>query len=174
MIAQALEKLSRTDCLLKEAEREGTIQVYHQRVPQASEDIANVMRLLRKAKLKATTANQKGSVAVGARAKASVLAGRKECTDSNLKKDDLQKNKRGKVVTKKAAAAGAKKHAHIALWNQAVRAARVKIGVRGFCPVGGKSPAGKRLYKQAKSELQQLQRHGAPQPAAQRVAQQVR
>ena len=106
-------------------------------------------------KIKATLAADRqvkkdGVVATGAYAKASVLAGRKEKTPSNLKEDDLKKNHKGKVVTKSASAAGEAKRKYIQEWIAAVRAARQQLCIVGFCPVGGKTARGKRLLKVAR------------------------
>ena len=70
-------------------------------------------------------------------AKASVFRGKKEKTTSGLTKAALTKNKRGKVVSKKAAAHGRKQFAkNLSGWNKAVMAARKELGIKGFAPVG--------------------------------------
>merc|ERR1719476_347757 len=92
-------------------------------------------------------------VAKGKRAKNSVFRGTKEKTSGGLKKSDLMKNKRGKVVSKKRSASskngkGGKK---IAKWAAAFKAARKAMGVKGFVPCGGKTNQGKALLAKTRS-----------------------
>merc|ERR1711881_552561 len=97
--------------------------------------------------MKAMKAKKKVSkIARGKRAKSSVLRGTKVKTASGLTAKDLMKNKRGKVVSKKAHAAGQKRG-----WMKAVAVARKALKIKGFCAVGGKSAAGKALYAKAKA-----------------------
>ena len=91
-----------------------------------------------------------GVVATGAYAKAAVWAGRKEKTASDLTKQHLKKNRKGKVVSKSASAAGETKRKYIQEWLSAVRAARQQLGFSGFCLVGGKTENGQRLLKTAR------------------------
>merc|ERR1712066_466895 len=97
----------------------------------------------------------KSVIAKGKRAKSSVFAGRKMKTSGGLTRDKLVKNKRGKVVSKAASAAGKKRFVASGLgrWNKAVQAARKELGLRGFVAVGGKSAQGKALYAKAKALL---------------------
>merc|ERR1712187_205341 len=95
-------------------------------------------------------AMKKSVIAKGKRAKSSVFRGTKEKTTSGLKKSDLTKNKNGKVVSKKASAAGKKRYGNIKGWVSAVSKARKAMGIKGFCPVGGKSAKGAALLKKAK------------------------
>merc|ERR1719281_928294 len=63
------------------------------------------------------------------------------------------KNKRGKIVSKKASAAGKKRlaaNSGFAKWIQACKAARKALGIKGFAAIGGKSAQGKALYAKAK------------------------
>jgi hypothetical protein len=84
------------------------------------------------------------TIARGKRARASVFRGTKEKTASGMTKASLVKNKRGKIVSKKAQAAGRKKFAaNLSAWNKAVMAARRELGIKGFAPVGGKTAQGK-------------------------------
>merc|ERR1712159_19159 len=92
-------------------------------------------------------AMKKSVIAKGKRGKASVFRGTKVKTSGGLKKSDLMKNKNGKVVGKKAHAAGKKAYKHISKWTTAVNKARKALGVKGFCAVGGKSAKGQALYK---------------------------
>merc|ERR1712124_72035 len=86
-------------------------------------------------------------IAKGKRAKASVWLGNKEKTTSGLKKSDLMKSKSGKLVSKKAHAAGKKAYANIKGWTAAVQKARKELGVKGFVAV----EKGSALYKAAKA-----------------------
>ena len=72
-------------------------------------------------------------------------------TSGGLRKSDLIKNKRGKIVSKKASANGKKAYKRIAGWNAAVAKARTALGIKGFCAVNGKKGKGKELYAKAKS-----------------------
>merc|ERR1711870_70238 len=71
-------------------------------------------------------------IAKGKRARASVFRGTKVKTASGLAKSDMMKSKSGKIVSKKA---------------------RKELGIKGFCPVGGKTAQGKALYAKVKSLL---------------------
>eukprot|EP00490_Sorites_sp_Unknown_P029895 CAMPEP_0114675924 /NCGR_PEP_ID=MMETSP0191-20121206/48533_1 /TAXON_ID=126664 /ORGANISM="Sorites sp." /LENGTH=130 /DNA_ID=CAMNT_0001946031 /DNA_START=92 /DNA_END=484 /DNA_ORIENTATION=- len=102
-------------------------------------------------KMKVMKAMKKSVIAKGKRAKVSVIKGFKEKTATGLKKADLMVNKRGKVVSKKAHAAAKKKFQAISGWLKAVTQARKELGIKGFCPVGGKTAQGKALYAKAKS-----------------------
>merc|ERR1719499_824769 len=93
----------------------------------------------------------KSVIAKGSRAKASVFRGTKEKTASGLTKAMLHKNKRGKIVSKKQAAAGKKAFQHIANWVQACTQAKKSLSITGFVAINGKSGQGKALYAKAKS-----------------------
>ena len=84
--------------------------------------------------------------AKGKLAKAVVFRGNKESTLSGLKKSDLFMNKRGKIVSKKASAAGKKRFGAIKGWLAAVAKARKELGVKGFFAIKKGTP----LYKKAK------------------------
>merc|ERR1712086_45 len=90
-------------------------------------------------------AMKKSVIAKGKRAKSSVFRGSKAKTSGGLKKSDLKKNKRGKVVSVKASNAAKKgKGAKTILkWSGALVKARKALGIKGFVPVGGKTAAGK-------------------------------
>lgn len=75
-----------------------------------------------------------------------VFEGRKMKTVGGLKKDNLVKNKNGKIVSKKASAKGKQNK-----WIKAVAKARASLKIKGFSPVGGKTAAGQKLLKLAKS-----------------------
>merc|ERR1712083_425748 len=89
---------------------------------------------------------RKSIVAKGPRMRAAVFAGTKHHTASGHKKSDLKKNKRGKIVTKAASAAGKKAYKNIAGWTAAVKKAKAALKVKGF--VAPKK--GTALYKKAK------------------------
>ena len=61
------------------------------------------------------------------------------------------KSKTGKIVTKKSHAAGVKKYEHISAWTRACTKAKQELGIKGFCPIGGKTAQGKALYAKAKA-----------------------
>merc|ERR1719434_258698 len=85
-------------------------------------------------------------IAKGARAKASVFRGGKEKTSGGLKKSDIIKSKSGKLVSKKASAAGKKAYKRIQGWTVAVQKAKKALGLTGFVAV----KKGSALYKKAK------------------------
>merc|ERR1719401_1732863 len=80
-------------------------------------------------------------VAKGPRAKAVVMQGYKEKTATGITKAMLTVNKRGKIVTKKQAAAGKRAYAaNIAAFHKAVMKARHALGLSGFIAIKGKTP----------------------------------
>merc|ERR1711966_505647 len=90
-------------------------------------------------------------IATGRLAKVMVLKGKKEKTSGGLRADALMKNKRGKVVSKRASAAGKKKYSKIESWVEALMAAREALHVKGFVAVNGKTLQGKALYVKTKA-----------------------
>merc|ERR1712087_454923 len=90
-------------------------------------------------------------IAKGKMARAVVFRGGKEKTLGGMNKSMLMKNKRGKIVSKKASANGKKAYARVQGWIKAVQAARKALSITGFAPVGGKTAAGKALYAKAKA-----------------------
>merc|ERR1712093_425541 len=99
--------------------------------------------------MKATKAMKKKSiVARGVGAKARVFSGTKVQTSSGLKKTDLVKNKRGKVVSRAASLHSKKLFVKSGLkkWSDAIKAARKSLGYTGFVAIGGKSAKGRALY----------------------------
>merc|ERR1712157_448372 len=92
-------------------------------------------------------AMKKPVIAKGKRARYAVFAGGKEKTATGLKKSDLMKSKTGKIVSKKAHAAGKKAYSHIKGWTVAVQKARKDLGIKGFLAV----KKGTALYKAAKA-----------------------
>ena len=105
---------------------------------------AKPMKAMKKAK-------RVSKIAKGKLAKAVVFRGTKEKTSGGLTKASLTKSKSGKIVSKKASAAGKKAYNHIAGWIKAVAEAKKALGVTGFVAIGGKSAQGKALYAKAKS-----------------------
>merc|ERR1719218_193553 len=91
-------------------------------------------------------AKKVSKIAKGKRAKAVVFRGVKDKTASGLKKSDLMKSKTGKLVSKKAHAAGKKAYKNIKGWTDAVQKARKELGMKGFVAV----KKGSALYKKAK------------------------
>merc|ERR1712151_430380 len=100
---------------------------------------------------KAMKKAMKSQVAKGKRAKSSVFRGTKAKTSGGLTKDMLMKNKKGKVVSKKASAAAKRRSTHLQAWGKAVQSARKQLGLKGFVAVGGKSAQGQALYAKAKT-----------------------
>merc|ERR1712032_1209536 len=90
-------------------------------------------------------------IAKGPYARAVVFRGSKAKTKSGLTKDKLYKNKRGKIVSKAASAAGKKKYERIAGWVRAVAAAKKALGITGFIRINGNSAQGRAFYAKAKS-----------------------
>merc|ERR550514_1441558 len=82
----------------------------------------------------------------GRYAKAMVLRGTKAKTIGGLTSKDLFKNKRGRIVSKKASAAAKKRYASgVGKWIAAVTRARSELGVKGFVAI----KKGSALYKKA-------------------------
>merc|ERR1712183_469388 len=87
------------------------------------------------------------------------FAGTRVKTSGGLKKEDLTRNKRGKVVSKKMHANGKQAFSRLKAWNVAVSKARQALGVHGFIAIGGKKPDGKALYAKAKAILRGSRGH---------------
>merc|ERR1719245_1977477 len=96
-------------------------------------------------------AMKKSIVAKGKRAKVSVFKGTKVKTSGGLKKGDLIKNKSGKIVSRKSSERAKKAYKKNGLdkWIKAVQQARKALGIKGFCPCGGKSAKGQAFLKKA-------------------------
>merc|ERR1712157_443996 len=91
-------------------------------------------------------------IAKGKLAKAQVFNGTKEKTRTGLRKDGLIKNKRGKIVSKKASAAAKEKFlTGVKAWADCVAAARKALNLKGFVAINGKMAEGKALYAKAKA-----------------------
>merc|ERR1712084_25533 len=98
-------------------------------------------------------AMKKSVVAKGKYAKAMVLRGSKVKTSGGLKKENLKKNKAGKIVSKAMSDRSKKACAGSALqkWAKAVTQAKKELNLKGFVAVGGKSAQGRALYAKAKA-----------------------
>merc|ERR1712003_387943 len=98
-------------------------------------------------------AMKKSIIAKGKMAKAMVLRGSKAKTSGGLKKENLKKNKAGKIVSKKASENAKKRFAGSALqkWVKACQAARKELNIKGFSIIGGKTAQGRALYAKAKA-----------------------
>ena len=91
-------------------------------------------------------------VARGKRQKSSVFRGTKEKTSGGLKKTDLIRNRRGKVVSRKQSTAARKRAgARFTKWGQATKKQRRQLNIKGFCPVGGKTQQGRKLLAKVRS-----------------------
>merc|ERR1711979_59021 len=103
--------------------------------------------------VKAKKAMKKAMIAKGKLAKAMVLRGSKEKTSGGLKKENLKKNKDGRIVSKAASDRARKAYAGSAIqkWNKAVQAAKKSLNLTGMIPIGGKTAQGRALYAKAKA-----------------------
>mmetsp|Transcript_8926 Transcript_8926/g.21779 ORF Transcript_8926/g.21779 Transcript_8926/m.21779 type:complete len:367 (-) Transcript_8926:294-1394(-) len=81
-----------------------------------------------------------------------VYQGRRLRTTGGLTKEGLKRNKRGKIVSRKAAAATMRKPQTktVLNWAGCLKAARQLLGLVGFVPCGGKTEAGQRLYRETR------------------------
>merc|ERR1712047_93916 len=96
-------------------------------------------------------AKRVSKIAKGRMAKALVFRGSKSKTSGGLQKDSLMKNKRGKVVSKRASANGKMRFRAIEAWVESVMEARKALQVSGFVAINGKSLQGKALYVKSKA-----------------------
>merc|ERR1719502_1415766 len=103
------------------------------------------MKVMKKT-MKAMKAMKVSKIAKGKRARSSVWNGKKEKTQTGLKKADLKKNKEGKIVTKKRSASGKASFKNVAKWIGACKQARDVLGLKGFVAVKKGTP----LYLKAK------------------------
>merc|ERR1712114_73616 len=130
-----------------------------QKTRQNTQSMAKSMKKsMKKATMKsgmkrAMKAKRVSNIAKGKRGKSSVFRGTKAKTAGGLKKSDLVRNKRGKVVSRKQAEAGKKAFAKsgLAKYAAATKAARKALGIKGFCPIGGKTAQGQALLKKVRS-----------------------
>merc|ERR1712085_143115 len=110
------------------------------------------MKMAKKMRIK-KMGMKKSIIAKGKRAKVSVFKGSKVKTSGGLKKSDLKRNKAGKIVSAKSSAAAKKGKGYkkLAAWAAACTTARKSMGIKGFCPIGGKTAKGKAWYAKVKS-----------------------
>merc|ERR1712039_603526 len=104
-----------------------------------------------KSSMKAMKAKQGSKIATGSMARAMVLRGSKVKTSGGLKKESLTKNKKGKIVSKRASASGKRAYHRIRRWTECVSKAKKALNITGFCAVNGKGAQGKALYAKAKA-----------------------
>merc|ERR1712164_12275 len=112
-------------------------------------EMAKAMRAMKamRAAMRAMKAKKRVSkIARGKFSRAVVFRGNKDKTVGGLKKTDLIKSKSGKIVSKKASAAGKRAYKQISGWTKAVQQARKQLKVKGFVAVKKGTP----LYKLAK------------------------
>ena len=74
-----------------------------------------------------------------------VLSGTAEKTRGGLSATSLKKNKAGRIVSRKKSEQGKSR-----AWPKAVQAARKRLGLEGFVPVGGSSAEGQKLLSLAR------------------------
>merc|ERR1719510_527340 len=110
--------------------------------------------------MKAMKAKRVSTVARGRMAKAMVFRGTKVKTSGGLSRDSLMKNKRGKVVSKRASANGKMRFRAIEAWVESVMEARRTLHISGFVAINGRTLQGKALY--VKSKALRASRHGFP------------
>lgn len=89
---------------------------------------------------------KKSVIATGRFRRYVVFAGTKRRTSGGITKEGIERNKRGRYVSKKASAAGHRRYKNISAWNQAFSDARRQLNCQGFVPIGGKNLLGKALY----------------------------
>merc|ERR1712161_180813 len=91
------------------------------------------------------TAMKKSMIAKGKMGKAMVLRGSKVRTVGGLKKENLKKNKQGRIVSKKASDRAKEAYVGSAIqkWNTAVQKAKKELNLKGMVPVGGKTAQGR-------------------------------
>ena len=110
--------------------------------PKIAKKATKAKKTKKATKKKARKVKRVSKIAKGRMAKVMVFKGKKEKTVGGMKKENLTKNKNGRVVSKKASARG-KKHP----WMAAVAKARSALGVKGFVAI----KKGTALYAKAKS-----------------------
>merc|ERR1712226_349334 len=98
-------------------------------------------------------AKRVSKIARGKFARSQVLNGKKAKTVSGLTSSSLQKNKWGKIVSKKASAAAKKRYqtSGAKVWADCIKQARKALNLKGFVAINGKQAEGKALYAKTKS-----------------------
>jgi hypothetical protein len=74
-----------------------------------------------------------------------VLSGKAKKTPGGLSATSLKKNKAGRIVSRKKS-----EQSKSRAWPKAVQAARKRLGLQGFVPVGGSSAEGQKLLSLAR------------------------
>merc|ERR1719281_2331703 len=82
--------------------------------------------------MKVRKAKRVSKIASGKLARSVVFRGSKEKTKSGLTRDMLMKNKRGKIVSKRASAAGKRRFHQVKHWMEAFMKARSSLNLKGF------------------------------------------
>merc|ERR1739844_672360 len=101
----------------------------------------------------------------GKLAKALVFRGKYQKTSGGLTQDMLTRNKRGKIVSKRASAHGKRAFKQVESWLEAVMAAREAIHTQGFVAINGKTLQGKALYVKAKALYSKISAGGPIAPS---------
>merc|ERR1719316_2575219 len=101
--------------------------------------------------MKVMKAKRVSKVASGRLARSVVFRGSKERTKSGLTREMLMRNKRGKIVSKRASAAGKRRFHQIKFWTDAIAKARSSLNLKGFVAINGRSLVGKALYVKTKA-----------------------
>merc|ERR1719424_751968 len=85
-------------------------------------------------------------IARGRLARFLVHSGRKVKTAGGMTKESIEKNKRGRLVSKKQSAHGHKMYTNIRGWTTAFVSSRRQLNCQGFIAINGKTLLGKALY----------------------------
>merc|ERR1719245_8733 len=101
--------------------------------------------------MKAMKYKRVSTIARGRFAKALVFRGSRQKTTGGLTQDMLVRNKRGKIVSKRASAHGARCFKQVEGWLEAVMSARGSLHTQGFVAINGKTSQGKALYAKSKA-----------------------
>merc|ERR1712232_299710 len=125
----------------------GTCQPFLHPFSSAVVIMALPMKTMKSKTMKAMKSKTISKIAKGKYMRAAVFLGNKVKTASGHKKSDLMKSKTGKIVTKKAHAAGKKAYAHIKQWTEAVKKVRKEMKLKGFVAV----KKGTSFYKAVKA-----------------------
>eukprot|EP00927_Polykrikos_kofoidii_P031012 TRINITY_DN26678_c1_g1_i1.p1 TRINITY_DN26678_c1_g1~~TRINITY_DN26678_c1_g1_i1.p1 ORF type:complete len:195 (-),score=30.94 TRINITY_DN26678_c1_g1_i1:455-1039(-) len=118
---------------------------------QASSKASAAKKGKAKAMQMKTKPKRVSKIARGRLARSLVLRGSKEKTVGGLTSNDLVKNKRGKIVSKRASAVGTNHYRNIKPWLTSFMEARQALQVRGFVAINGNTLQGKALYVKSKA-----------------------
>ena len=96
----------------------------------------------------------RSSIARGKGARATVLRGAKVKTAGGLTRETLVKSKKGKAVSKARSERSKEMFdQRLGRWGAAVKLARTELGIKGFCPVGGKTAQGQALLALVRTKM---------------------